>query len=77
MAICQWGTSVISQAGQVVGSLAIYSMGQWYGGQCVPMAGIAAVGVAPEHRGNGVAWELMRRTLLPQTRQRTMQTRTS
>ncbi len=55
---------LISKAGQVVGSLAIYSMGQWYGGQCVPMAGIAAVGVAPEHRGNGVAWELMRRTLL-------------
>jgi predicted acetyltransferase len=38
-------------------------MGQWFGGQSVPTGGIAAVGVAPEHRGTGVAVELMRRTV--------------
>lgn len=54
---------LIRQGGQVVGGLGIYSMGQWYGGQIVPMAGIAAVGIAPEYRGTGAAYELMRRTL--------------
>ncbi|MGF1479413.1 MAG: enhanced intracellular survival protein Eis [Cyanophyceae cyanobacterium] len=54
---------LISQAGEVVGGLAIYRMGQWYGEQCVPMAGIAGVGVAPEHRGTGVARQLMSSTL--------------
>ena len=46
-----------------MGGLAIYRMGQWFGGQSVPIAGIAAVGVAPEHRGVGVAAELMGRLL--------------
>ncbi|MBE9126368.1 MULTISPECIES: GNAT family N-acetyltransferase [unclassified Coleofasciculus] len=53
----------IRQAGQVVGGLAIYFMGQWYGSQLVPMAGIAAVGIAPESRGTGAAYELMKGTL--------------
>ena len=44
----------------VVGGLAIYAMGQWFGGQSIPVGGIAAVGVPPEHRGQGVAFELMR-----------------
>jgi predicted acetyltransferase len=48
---------VIRQAGQIIGGLSIYQMGQWYGGECVPMAGIASVGVAPEHRGTGVGSE--------------------
>jgi predicted acetyltransferase len=47
----------------IAGGLAIYFMGQWFGGRVVPMAGIAAVGVAPELRGTGVAFELMARTL--------------
>lgn len=42
-----------------VGGLAIYPMGQWFGGQSIPTGGIAAVGVPPEHRGQGVAFELM------------------
>ncbi|MDX2213613.1 MAG: GNAT family N-acetyltransferase [Oculatellaceae cyanobacterium bins.114] len=54
---------VMRQGGQLMGGLAILRMGQWYGGQCVPMAGIAAVGVAPEYRGSGVAIALMQKTL--------------
>ncbi|MGB7444820.1 MAG: GNAT family N-acetyltransferase [Coleofasciculaceae cyanobacterium] len=54
---------LIRQGKQVVGSLAIYNMGQWYGGSCLPMAGIAAVGVLPESRGAGVAYQLMSSTL--------------
>ena len=54
---------LIRQGKQVVGSLAIYDMGQWYGGCRVPMAGIAAVGVLPESRGTGAAYQLMSSTL--------------
>ena len=54
---------IICQGGKVIGGLAIYWMGQWYGGKCVPMAGIAAVGVAPEYRGTGAAYALMKHTL--------------
>jgi predicted acetyltransferase len=53
----------IRQSGRIVGGLAILPMGQWFGAQCVPMAGIAAVGVAPEHRGSGAALTLMQHTL--------------
>lgn len=48
---------------KVAGGLAIYQMGQWFGGRCIPMAGLAAVGVAPEYRGQGIAVELLRETL--------------
>ncbi len=54
---------IIRHAGQIVGGLAILQMGQWFGSQCIPMAGIAAVGIAPEHRGSGVAVELLQQTL--------------
>jgi predicted acetyltransferase len=54
---------LLRQGDRVIAGLAIYQMGQWYGGQVVPMAGIAAVGVAPEYRGQGVAKELLSRTL--------------
>ena len=37
----------IYQDQQLVGGLATIPMGQWWGGQCVPMTGIAAVGIAP------------------------------
>lgn len=53
----------IRYAGQIVGGLAILQMGQWYGLKCVPMAGIAAVGIAPEYRGMGAAMELLRQTV--------------
>jgi predicted acetyltransferase len=38
-------------------------MGQWFGGQRVPMTGIAAVGIAPEYRGTGAAIAMMQHTL--------------
>ena len=48
---------------QIVGGLGIYPMGQWFGGQSVPMGGLAAVGVSPEHRGIGAAATLLTQTL--------------
>jgi predicted acetyltransferase len=35
-------------------------MGQWFGGRSVPMTGVGAVAVAPEARGRGAAFRLMR-----------------
>jgi len=43
--------------------LAIYPMGQWYGGRSVPTAGVAGVAVQPPWRGRGVASRLMRELL--------------
>ena len=40
-------------------ALAIFEMGQWFGGRRIACAGIAAVGVLPEHRGAGLAHRLM------------------
>ncbi len=54
---------IIHQAGQIVGGLAIISMGQWFGGVSVPMAGIGGVGIAPEYRGTGAAITMMQHTL--------------
>ncbi|MBW4558479.1 MAG: GNAT family N-acetyltransferase [Trichormus sp. ATA11-4-KO1] len=48
---------------QVVGGLAMIPMGQWWGGQRVPMTGIAAVGIAPEYRGDGAAIALIQQTI--------------
>lgn len=54
---------IICQNTQVVGGLGLYPMGQWFGGQRIPMHGIAGVGIAPEHRGQGAASALLRHTL--------------
>ena len=56
----------LTRDGRVVAGLAMYRMGQWFGGRVVPMTGFAAVGVAPEHRGTGVGRELMARALREQ-----------
>ncbi len=48
---------------RVVAGLGILHAGQWFGGRSIPLGGIAAVGVPPEERGSGVAYELMVRTL--------------
>jgi predicted acetyltransferase len=48
---------------RLVGGLMVIPMGQWFGGNAVPMLGIAGVAVAPEARGRGVARSLMRETL--------------
>ncbi|HEY3245525.1 MAG TPA: GNAT family N-acetyltransferase [Phycisphaerae bacterium] len=51
---------VIRDGGDVQGALLILPMGQWFGERAVPMAGIAAVGIAPDHRGRGAGTRLMR-----------------
>ena len=54
---------LIRQEKQVVGGLVVIPMGQWWGGESVPMTGIAGVGVAPESRGSGAALSLMQQTI--------------
>ena len=54
---------LIRQAGRIIGGLGIYHMGQWYGGRQVPVAGIAALGIVPEARQRGAAYQLMSCTL--------------
>jgi predicted acetyltransferase len=54
---------VALRGARVCAGLLQIPMGQWFGSQSVPMVGIAAVGVAPEDRGRGVALELMQKTL--------------
>ena len=53
----------IRRDGRFVAGLGFASFGQWFGGASVPMAGITAVGVAPDWRGTGVGTALMRRTM--------------
>ncbi len=54
---------LLTHQDKAIAGLAIYQMGQWFGGQNVTMAGIAAVGVAPEFRGKGAASELLSQML--------------
>jgi predicted acetyltransferase len=54
---------IIHQNEQVVGGLALISMGQWWGGVQIPMTGIASVGIACEYRGTGAAIALMQHTV--------------
>ncbi|WP_414623570.1 enhanced intracellular survival protein Eis [Calothrix sp. CCY 0018] len=54
---------LIHEEKQVVGGLVVIPMGQWWGGESVPMTGIAGVGVAPEYRGSGAALSLMQQTV--------------
>jgi len=39
---------------RVVATARTYDLRQWFGGQAVPMAGIASVATAPERRGGGI-----------------------
>ncbi|MGF1486223.1 MAG: enhanced intracellular survival protein Eis [Prochloraceae cyanobacterium] len=50
---------ILRQNGEIIGGLVVYPMGQWYGGLRVSMAGISALGIAPEYRGRGAAEALM------------------
>lgn len=50
---------ILCQGKQIVGGLGIYFMGQYFGGQSIPIGGIAAVGIAPEYRGQKAATTLM------------------
>jgi predicted acetyltransferase len=54
---------VIRAGEQVAGGLATIPMAQWWGGKRVPMAGIGAVGIAPEYRGDGAALTMMQHTV--------------
>ncbi len=54
---------IIRQSRQIMGGLAAIPMSQWFGGERVPMTGIAAVGIAPEYRGGGVAIAMLDRTV--------------
>ncbi|MFP4299074.1 MAG: enhanced intracellular survival protein Eis [Spirulinaceae cyanobacterium] len=47
----------------VLGGLAIYNMAQYFGGKAIPTGGVAAVGIAPEYRGQGAAKVLLRAIL--------------
>jgi predicted acetyltransferase len=51
---------IAKDGAEVVGGLYLIPMGQWFGGRVVPMTGVAAVCVAPEHRSRGAAGALMR-----------------
>jgi predicted acetyltransferase len=46
--------------GRVVGHLGAWDLGQWFGGRRIPVAGISAVTVAPEVRGQRVGTQLLR-----------------
>jgi predicted acetyltransferase len=46
-------------AGQPAGAAAFHDMRQWWHGRGMPMAGVASVKVAPEHRGRGIGRRLM------------------
>jgi predicted acetyltransferase len=54
---------VLRHQNQIIGGLAIVPLGQWYNAACVPMAGIAAVGIAPDYRGQGAALTLLQHML--------------
>jgi predicted acetyltransferase len=54
---------------KVVGKLAVWELGQWFGGRRVPMAGVGGVGVEPAYRGRGVATALLG-AALPAMRER-------
>ncbi len=46
---------VATDGNRVVGGMAAYQLGQWFGGRCIPMAGIALVCVPPEIRASGIS----------------------
>lgn len=54
---------VVVVNGEVAGGLLFIHMAQFFGGRPVPMVGIAAVAVAPHHRGTGLATALMCRSV--------------
>lgn len=48
---------------EVIGGLGLLNLGQWYNRVNLPMVGVAAVGIAPEWRGQGSAITLLKSTL--------------
>lgn len=54
---------LICEGDRIVGGLGMVPLGQWYWGARIPMVGIAAVGIAPEYRGQGTAFALLQGAL--------------
>jgi predicted acetyltransferase len=54
---------IFCQGKEIVGGLAILPFSQYWGGKPVPMAGIAAVAIAPECRGAGAALVMMQNAI--------------
>src|SRR5436190_6616726 len=54
---------IIRSGSEVLGGCALLPMGQYFGGRSVPMLGVGAVGIAPEHRGRRAATLLMQAAL--------------
>lgn len=48
---------------EMVGGLSYYPVGQWFAGKSVPMAGLALVLMAPEHRGHGYGFRMVAEVL--------------
>lgn len=51
---------MLRDEGRPVAALILIEMGQYFGGERVPMVGIAGVGVPPRERGKGTATRLMK-----------------
>jgi predicted acetyltransferase len=49
--------------GRLVAMAGALPFGQWFGGRSVPMGGLSAVAVRPEHRGRGYGARVIRATL--------------
>jgi len=49
----------LSMRNRIVAGYILHSMGQWFGGRRVSMAGVGLVGTSPEERGHGLATTLM------------------
>jgi predicted acetyltransferase len=63
---CPWGAFV---GGELAGVATVRAFRSWFGGEPVPMAGIASVAVRPEHRGAGLLAPLVA-ALLTDARER-------
>lgn len=48
---------------ELVGGLAFYQVGQWFGNNRIPTTGVSVVGIAPPFRGTGAARTLMQYAL--------------
>jgi len=51
------------QDGELLGALAVIPMAEWYGGQKVSCTGMGSVAIAPHRRGEGLASQLLHRSL--------------
>ena len=54
---------VVRKRGRILGGLALLRMGQFHGGRSVPMQGVSAVAIRPEHRASGAGSALLRAAL--------------